>query len=285
MGHGRHDALDRSRGRPDRGGALLPPGRPRSRHARAGGVPRSPVRRRAGLGALPRGPRRARRAAASCRRRSTRRLREAGARRPPIRRPSSWPSPAPTILTHGTDEQKQRFLRPMFTGEERWCQLFSEPGAGLATSPAWPPGPCATATSGSSTARRCGTRSPTSPTGGCSSPAPTPMQPKHKGMTYFAVDMHSPRRRGPAAAPDHRARPSSTRCTSPTCAIPDANRIGDVGEGWRVSPHDAHERAQRHRRRRGGTRDGALAPIADAVEIWHDAARRSTDGPVHARPC
>ena len=36
----------------------------------------------------------------------------------------------PTIVTHGSDEQKDRFLRPMFTGEEKWCQLFSEPGAG-----------------------------------------------------------------------------------------------------------------------------------------------------------
>ena len=36
----------------------------------------------------------------------------------------------PTIVTHGSDEAKQRFLRPMFTGEEKWCQLFSEPGAG-----------------------------------------------------------------------------------------------------------------------------------------------------------
>ena len=36
----------------------------------------------------------------------------------------------PTIHTHGDDANKKRFLRPMFTGQERWCQLFSEPGAG-----------------------------------------------------------------------------------------------------------------------------------------------------------
>ena len=36
----------------------------------------------------------------------------------------------PTIVAHGSEEVQDRFLRPMFTGEERWCQLFSEPGAG-----------------------------------------------------------------------------------------------------------------------------------------------------------
>ena len=45
---------------------------------------------------------------------------------------------APTILEHGSDDVKRRFLRPIATGEHTWCQLFSEPGngsdlAGLAT--------------------------------------------------------------------------------------------------------------------------------------------------------
>src|SRR5262245_28009663 len=58
------------------------------------------------------------------------RLRHAGAPMPGMRNPIGYGMVAPTILTVGTEAQRQRYLRPLFTCEEIWCQLFSEPGAG-----------------------------------------------------------------------------------------------------------------------------------------------------------
>src|SRR6478735_6491005 len=54
----------------------------------------------------------------------------AGAPLPYGRNPIGHGMCAPTIVTHGSDEQKRRYLRPLFTSEEIWCQMFSEPGAG-----------------------------------------------------------------------------------------------------------------------------------------------------------
>ncbi len=66
----------------------------------------------------------------SCRRSSTRRSKRAGRRYPWIRNAMGIGMCGPTIVARGTREQQERFLRPIFTAEEIWCQLFSEPGAG-----------------------------------------------------------------------------------------------------------------------------------------------------------
>jgi len=139
----------------------------------------------------------------------------------------------PTILTHGTDEQKARFLRPMFTGEDKWCQLFSEPGAG-------------------SDFAGLGTRAVRDgdewvvngqkvwntiahlADWGMLVTRTNPDQPKHKGMTYFAIDMHNP---GVEVRPLRQITGEAefNEVYLTDARVPDANRIGEVGEGWRVS--------------------------------------------------
>ena len=57
-------------------------------------------------------------------------LTKGGAPFPYGRNPIGYGMGAPTVVTHGSEAQRQRYLRPLFTGEEVWCQLFSEPGAG-----------------------------------------------------------------------------------------------------------------------------------------------------------
>jgi len=139
----------------------------------------------------------------------------------------------PTIATHGDDAVCQRFLRPMFTGEEKWCQLFSEPGsgsdfAGLGTraikdGDEW-------IVNGQKVWNTLAhiadfgmlvTRS-------------DPSAPKHKGMTYFALDMRAP---GVEVRPLRQITGEAefNEVYMTDVRIPDAHRIGAEGEGWRVA--------------------------------------------------
>ena len=110
----------------------------------------------------------------------------------------------PTIIAFGSPEQ-QRALPARHPRRHRAVVRRATPSPTPApTSPTCRPGPSATATSGSSTGRRCGRRWRTGRSGASCCAAPTARRPKHKGISYLLVPMRPGRRRDPAHPPGHR---------------------------------------------------------------------------------
>jgi alkylation response protein AidB-like acyl-CoA dehydrogenase len=196
-----------------------------------------------------------------------RRLYGAGAKGPGARHFFGLTMAGPTVVTNGSDEVRNRLLRRMFTGEDAWCQLFSEPGAGsdlagLATRAVrdgdeWVVNGQKVWNTLAHTADR-----------GMLIARTDPEAPKHKGLTYFALDMHAP---GVEVRPLRQLTGEAefNEVYMTDVRVPDADRIGDVGEGWRVSMTTlANERTTIGGG--GGAPPRGSGAIAEAVRIWTD---------------
>src|SRR3954449_10594106 len=140
---------------------------------------------------------------------------------------------APALFAHGTDEQRLRYLPPIVRNEEIWCQLFSEPGAGSDLA------------SLSTRAERDGDHWVV--TGqkvwttwahladyGVLLARTDPDVPKRVGITYFLIDLHQP---GVEVRPLRHigGDVDFNEVFLDQARVPDTQRVGDAGEGWKVA--------------------------------------------------
>ncbi|MGD9798107.1 MAG: acyl-CoA dehydrogenase family protein, partial [Acidimicrobiia bacterium] len=169
---------------------------------------------------------------------------------------------AASILAYGSEEQKQKYLRPLFTAELMGCQLYSEPGAGsdlasLATRAVrdgdeWIVNGQKVWTSGAHRAKVAILLARTDPD-----------VPKHAGLTQFVLDMTAP---GVEVRPLRQMSGGAefNEVFLHDVRVPDAERLGPVGDGWTVSQHTlVHERYNMPSPPARGS--GAIAGV---VEAW-----------------
>ncbi|RAU99321.1 acyl-CoA dehydrogenase [Mycobacterium colombiense] len=187
---------------------------------------------------------------------------------------------AAALFSHGTEEQRLRFLPPIVRNEEKWCQLFSEPGAGsdlasLATravrdGDSWVISGQKVWTTWADEADFAILLARTDPEA-----------PKHQGITYFLLDMHQP---GVQVRPLRQITGEAefNEVFIDDARIPDAHRVGKVNDGWRVSASTLSSERQMvsgsgsgGMGRLGGSSSERLITLAKETGRWDDPVVRN----------
>ncbi len=178
---------------------------------------------------------------------------------------------APTILEHGSREQVERFLPATLRGEVFWCQLFSEPGAGsdlasLRMKAVRVEGADARSTGGPGwklTGQKVWTSRADWAQWGVCLARTDPDAPKHKGITYFLIDMKSP---GIDIRPLREITGDNlfNEVFFDDVFVPDEMVVGQVNDGWRLARTTlANERvAMAHGTALGNPMEQVLATVA-----------------------
>ena len=156
-----------------------------------------------------------------------------GAPNPVYRNPIGHGMCGPTVVAWGSEEQKRRYLRPLFTGEEIWCQLFSEPGSGSDFAGLSSKG----VRDGDEwivNGQKVWTTLAHLSRWGLLVVRTDPEAVKHAGLTAFVVDMNDPTvetkplRQMTGEAEFNEVFFTDTR-------VPNSEMLGSPGDGWRVS--------------------------------------------------
>ena len=179
---------------------------------------------------------------------------------------------APTLIGHGSADLLDRHLRRLFTGDEIWCQLFSEPGAGsdlagVSTS--------ATRVEGGwvINGQKVWTSYGHIADWGMLLARTDPTAPKHKGLTFFLVEMTAP---GVEVRPLYQITGDAefNEVYLTDVFVPDEHRVGRPGDGWAVALTTlANERSTL------SDGEAAVDPLGDVLRAWHE---HGWDDPVMA---
>jgi alkylation response protein AidB-like acyl-CoA dehydrogenase len=177
---------------------------------------------------------------------------------------------APTLMTWANEDDKRRFLPRLASGEDIWCQLFSEPAGGSDLA--------ALRTKAEKdgdewviNGQKIWTSGAHYSDWGILVVRTDPTVAKHKGLTYFYVDMKSP---GIEIKPIRQLSGDANfnEVYFTDVRIPDSQRLGEIGQGWQVSLTTLMNERASIGAGGGGVNFNALAELAETVHIGDDLA-------------